>query len=52
MENTAFEQLKREYRHMELNRKAYADESHQVRVRRERSRALAVSPELRAHSRP
>ena len=30
MENTAFEQLKREYRHMELNRKAYADESHQV----------------------
>jgi chromosome segregation ATPase len=30
METEAFEQLKREYRHMELNRKAYADESHQV----------------------
>uniref|UniRef100_A0A7S1XXH8 ODAD1 central coiled coil region domain-containing protein n=1 Tax=Phaeomonas parva TaxID=124430 RepID=A0A7S1XXH8_9STRA len=25
-----FQQLQREYRHMELNRKAYADESHQI----------------------
>ena len=50
MENSAFEQLKREYRHMELNRKAYADESHQVKRRRRRARARAeASP--RSHAR-
>ena len=30
-----YAQLQREYRNMELNRKAYADESHQVREKPE-----------------